>query len=342
VESEGYDGQFYLILALDPSLRSSVSEHLDDAKYRARRILWSALAWTLAAGQPGAIVWMLVILNGFAIALAGTLVGLRAIRAGYSPYWSLAFVCGIGCVVSLWRMVGDGFFAAMLISVGCLTDRQPTPRLIGAASILCALAVLQKETAVLALPLVLVPLIRQRSLRGWLALSAALAVVASWWIYIELTVDDQLGQPLFAINFALPGTGFGTAAATSLAGGRGLLRIGKDLAFLGVHALAVMTAIAVGSQNVKSMLRGGRPDGLLLSLLAFGGLGLVLSKNVWGEPWSYSRVLLPVTALLLLHVLRPRTGSSRTRLCALERGIVIGAAACGAAFGVSNFVLGRF
>ncbi len=60
----GYDGQFYVQLAVDPLLReSSIDRALDSAPFRARRILFSWTAWALGLGRPAWIVQAYAVQN---------------------------------------------------------------------------------------------------------------------------------------------------------------------------------------------------------------------------------------------------------------------------------------
>ena len=62
--SNGYDGQFYAQLALDPLLRSSELDRVIDAPaYRARRILAPAVAAVLGWGRPWRVLQAYALLN---------------------------------------------------------------------------------------------------------------------------------------------------------------------------------------------------------------------------------------------------------------------------------------
>jgi hypothetical protein len=63
-KSNGYDGQFYAQIALDPLLRSAELEHVLDAPpYRARRILVPATASLLGLGNPWRTLQAYALLN---------------------------------------------------------------------------------------------------------------------------------------------------------------------------------------------------------------------------------------------------------------------------------------
>ena len=62
--SGGYDGQFYVQLAMDPSLRhAEFKDSIDVPAYRSRRILMPATAWLLGFGKPAWIIQVYALLN---------------------------------------------------------------------------------------------------------------------------------------------------------------------------------------------------------------------------------------------------------------------------------------
>src|SRR6185295_9574986 len=71
----GYDGQFFLALAYDPGLRDPrTAASLDNPRYRARRILFPALAHVLALGNAAWIPWILIAINVLAVACLAAVV----------------------------------------------------------------------------------------------------------------------------------------------------------------------------------------------------------------------------------------------------------------------------
>jgi hypothetical protein len=76
----GYDGRWFLTLAVDPLLtRPSSIAALDDPVYRSRRILLPAMAFLLSGGRPLAAEYVVVAINvlafGALLWLIDTLVG---------------------------------------------------------------------------------------------------------------------------------------------------------------------------------------------------------------------------------------------------------------------------
>ena len=71
----GYDGQFFLALAYDPAMRDPRTiAALDNPRYRARRILFPALAYLLALGNVALIPWVMIGMNILAVACLAAIV----------------------------------------------------------------------------------------------------------------------------------------------------------------------------------------------------------------------------------------------------------------------------
>ena len=63
-DSSGYDGAYYVQLALNPTLDNpELKTAIDNLPYRAKRILFCWAAWGLGLGQPGWIVQAHAVLN---------------------------------------------------------------------------------------------------------------------------------------------------------------------------------------------------------------------------------------------------------------------------------------
>ena len=101
--SDGYDGEFYYRLAIDPWPSASAAHGVtfDDPPYRAQRILYPALTWVVSLGHPAYVPKALVAVNLLAIGvIAGASVALRS--AARLPFWfPVAIVACPGFVVTL-------------------------------------------------------------------------------------------------------------------------------------------------------------------------------------------------------------------------------------------------
>lgn len=288
--SSGYDGQFFLALAFDPSLRRGTAECLDEPRYRARRILWPLLAYATVLGWPPAIVPSLLLWNAVLTGM-GTGAAARWLTLdGHSPFWSLSYPLSLGVVTSLWRGLGDVTLCSLLL-LAFLALRRDRP---AGAALCLAGALLSKETALLA---VLGIAAAGTFHRKWTWVSAsilALAPAVAWWLYVDSLVSRPVAD-FAAINLEWPFVGALAAATEWWTSGRPPIRQAKDFAV----AATYLSALGGGVACLRIPLGRSSPvaDALRLSWAAFAVLGLCLSAAVWIELWAFARALLPVLVL---------------------------------------------
>ncbi len=197
----GYDGQFFLALAYDPLLRhEGTLAALDNPRYRARRILWPALAHGLALGSPRAVPWALVFLNvGSAVALVALLAfgGLRE-----TPGWALGVLAFQGLWVCLAMSTADLFALVFLVAaLGFYRSRQPW-----GVAISLLLASLARDTYLLHVALFAALSLRERRWREALAIAAGQLPAVAWnaWVLLRvpqgnIPVGESFGPPLGGI-----------------------------------------------------------------------------------------------------------------------------------------------
>jgi hypothetical protein len=314
--SPGYDGQFELRLALDPFLSHGTVRGLDLPEYRARRILWPLLAFLIGFGTPVGALIALYLSQALLLAAGSWAVAALARDAGRSAAWGWAFPAGLGVVVCLWRMTGDGVMVALLLLALHAARRDRS----WAAACLLAAATLQKETALLAAPLLLAAGMPSSRLRVAGRALVAMVPVFAWWGWVHAAVGGATLERV-AFNFDVPGRGLLDAVTAAVSSGRAPLSVVKDLGFLALHAAAIGYGLACGLRALSSFARSGssrrppplggaavvgspavaalaRPVHLVAG--AFALLGLCLGDAVWVEPWAYARSLLPLTTFCLL------------------------------------------
>lgn len=279
----GYDGQFFLTLAYDPLLRhEGTIAALDNPSYRARRILFPALAHGLALGSPRAVPWALVFLNVIsAIALVALLAfgGLRE-----TPGWALGVLAFQGLWVCLAISTADLFALVFLMAaLGCYRSRN-TPGVV--VSLL--LASLARETYMLHAVLFSALSLRDRRWREALAIAAGQLPAVAWNAWVLMRVPQ--GSTSVRESFGLPFGGIFEAILRLLRGdltGK-LLYEGLSLALL--LSLAAMLVWAL-FRRAGAVAWCAVP---FLVLLAFSRVILV-SYYV-----HYTRVYLGLGVLLLL------------------------------------------
>ncbi len=291
--SFGYDGQFFLLAAHDPFLRGQAHKYMDEAAYRYQRIMYPWLARLLAGGDPQAIPRTLVLVNLLAV-LAGTLfLGLLCARHGACPLWALFYGCLSGLLIALLRDLAEPVAMAFLAGGFLLYDA----RRYWWCALLMAAALLGKEICALALLAMALHSLSQQKWQGFIALVLAGVPLALWWAYIYYRLGAlplQGGES----NFGLPLVGMVSYAQKlfplSIANFQNVVGFG----FVIVTGLTLILALV-------EFLRGWSLQGLAFFLYAcFFSL---MTDKVWVEPWSYGRVLLPLSLLMLVSFSQSRS-----------------------------------
>jgi len=138
---DGYDGQFYYFIALDPA---NAQDYIDAPIYRYERIVYPLLARLLAAGQASLIPATMIAINWLAVT-GGTLAVAARLRAsGASGWWAIVFGLAPGMYLALRRDLAEAL-AYALVALGIYLFYRGRARLPWSA-IVFALAVLTRET----------------------------------------------------------------------------------------------------------------------------------------------------------------------------------------------------
>ncbi len=201
----GYDGQFFLTLAYDPLLRhEGTLAALDNPRYRARRILYPALAHGIALGSPRLVPWALVFLN---VASAVALVALLALgwhRA--TPGWALGVLAFQGLWGCLALSPADLLALVFLVAVlGCYQSRNSAGVVVS-----LLLASLTRETYLLHGALFAGLSLREKRWREALAIAAGQLPAVAWnaWVLLRVpegssSVRESFGPPFRGIFEAI-------------------------------------------------------------------------------------------------------------------------------------------
>ncbi len=184
VAGSGYDGQFFLFVALDPG---GAEPYVDEPAYRYSRILYPLAARLIAGGQNDLIPFALLLVNLVAVG-AGTLaVALILQGRGLSPWYGALYGLYPGLFVGVSTDLAEPL-AYALTAVGLLAfERGHLP----ASALLFALAGLSRETTLL-FPL---------GLAAWLALrrrfraAALLALTVVPYLALRAGLWAWLGDP---------------------------------------------------------------------------------------------------------------------------------------------------
>ncbi len=295
-DSWGYDGTYYVQLALSPALTDpELQQALDSPTYRARRIFPSWMAWVLGYGHAPWVVHAYAILNILVwVALAGLLlVWLPPVSWSNFVRWA-GVVLSAGVCMSVRNALTDAP-ALLCVALGAWAlEKRHTWGGVGAL----AAAALSRETSLLAgVTLLQNP---ERRWSWWLKLGlAGLATVLPlvlWLGYVRWRLGATADVGLN--NFTLPLQGWWEK----------LQSIRTDwptLRWRGYQTWNVYSFAAISVQALFFLLRW-RPAELWWRLGAvYAGLLVFLAIPVWeGYPGATMRVLLPMTLAFNLAVPR--------------------------------------
>lgn len=285
--SNGYDGQFYAQIALDPTLRDAeLAQVVDAPAYRARRILLPALAALLGLGNPWWTIQAYAVLNVLCWLLFAWLLHRHI---GGSDW--IAYARWIGCVFSMGALesVRQSLVDLPALLLLLLAVEAHSRDRFGPSSLWLALGNLAKETSLLSALALQCDFsagkLPWRRILISLGLCALPLVV--WALYVHhrfpLSTDaNSLG------NFTWPLLGLldhlKTCAAAILAGnldGRYTMGLLAALGFL-VQILVLWRA----PEPRSAWWRIGAVYSLLF---------VFLSPWVWSGYWATCRALLPMT-----------------------------------------------
>ncbi len=302
-DSAGYDGAYYVQLALNPLLDNpELLEAIDNLPYRAKRMLPSWVAWTLGFGQPAWIVQVHALINVACwLALAWVLFRWFPPTTWENFLRWAAVLFSHGLCMSVRHSLVDG--PALLLVALAMRWLEEGRRPAGYVAL--ALAALTKETSLLA-GAGLGPGPAPAGGSGWrsprqwgrmalIAIGIALPLLA-WMLYVRLKFgpaeDPGMG------NFTLPLVGFAEKVAFTWKDLNG-----PDATPLSWATLATITALAV--QGLFFALRWRPTDRWWRIGASFALMMVFMSTPVWeGYPGAATRVLLPMT--LAFNILVPR------------------------------------
>ena len=298
-EGTGYDAQYYVQLALRPSLRNpDIDRTMDAPPYRARRILFSWTAFAAGLGQPWAIVQVFALQNVACWLLLAWLIA-RWIPPDTPRLFALwtASMFSHGLLFSVRFSLLDGP-SLMLVAIAALAVERGRP---WAAASITGLAGLARETNLLGAVMLAR---RPRGRRQWIQSAAFAALVAMplilWQDYLysiyrstSFAGGDQLARPFTAF------LGAWRAAIGGLAA--------QGLVSPALHSLLIMISLTVQAMFLAWTRDFRQPWWRIAAV--FGALMMIVGPAVWaGTPGAITRVVLPLTFGFNVLLARQRRG----------------------------------
>lgn len=284
--SNGYDGQFYAQVALDPLLRSrELPKVLDAPAYRARRILAPAAATLLGLGRPWWILQAYALLNVACWCGLGWL--LRRIVGGVG--W-IAFarwagcMFGIGVLESVRQSLVD--LPALLLLAMAVDSHNPAKT--NQSTLWLALGNLTKEASLLGTLALHSDLSsRARWKHALVSLFLAIAPILIWSAYVQRQFSGSPGSSGLG-NFNWPLFGLLTQVKYTL---RELIYGNFD----GRYSFSLVAIVGLFTQFFV-LWRNPQPQSPWWRVgAAYSALLLFLSYWVWSGYWAACRAVLPMT-----------------------------------------------
>ena len=142
-KSDGYDGQFYYRLALDPfpSKAEDFGVRIDTPPYRHQRILYPFLVWLASFGNAEWVPFLMIAVNFAALCSIGWLGGVYSQTVNRHAMWGLSFSLYPGFLLSLARDLTE-IVGICLLLAGLLLIRKGRQLL---AAVFLAMALLAKK-----------------------------------------------------------------------------------------------------------------------------------------------------------------------------------------------------
>lgn len=297
--ANGYDGQFYAQLAIDPLLRDPhLSQAIDAPSYRARRILLPGAAALLGLGNPWWTLQVYALLNVMCWFVLGWLLHKDL---GSATWMSIAQWAGcmfsMGILDSVRQSLVD-LPALLLLTLAASAWSRVHP---GRATLWLTLGNLAKETDVLGTLALMGDQLVAKARRWttfWL-LAVAVIPLAIWSLYVHQSLPATGAAEGFG-NFTWPLLGVITHAQLCT----GAILHGSwdsryTFGLLSVLSLATQVMVLWRRPEVDSAWwRVGAAYSLLLPFLG---------PWVWSGYWATCRAVLPMT--VAFNLLLPKTRS---------------------------------
>jgi hypothetical protein len=276
----GYDGQFYYVIARAPwSRHPRQTQGIDNPAARQMRIFYPAVCWLLTGGHARTLFWVMPAVNLAALTCLAGVGGWAALRFGFSPWWGFALPLAINAGMPALHDLTDTF--AMLGLFGLLASWVLRSRawVIG---LWAAIALLSREQNVAIVGLMLVVALVRGRWSVAISLSAAAALWAIWvgclWIgYGEwpfLPSQGNFAEPFAGMRFRWTHPGGNDYFSRRLA----IILMASMLHLTFEIGMAVWMSSRPGNRLVKLAMLAG-------VLLAFVG-----GQNIYEDFYSYTRV----------------------------------------------------
>jgi len=303
----GYDGQFFLTLALDPGLhqRGSIAA-LDNPRYRYRRILYPFLASLITLGYKPAIPYALVGINGACLVGIVFILALWFQETGLSAWLGLLALGIVGVWIVFLLSTAD-LLASFLLIISLYAYFH---RRVWLTALAMAAAGLTHETLLLVLGGFWFDALLKRNWRDLSILTLAVLPAGIWNIHILKTLPVRGSTTGFFENFTLPAAGMVAKIRSFLMEPLGVKGMYDALTFFLVTGMLFLLCFGPKRDDQVTVLRWCGVVYLILYL--------VVSMQVFEYYLGFNRVFMNVGLLLLMGLADPSWRSAKVGILGLS------------------------
>jgi hypothetical protein len=282
---DGYDGQFFYRLALDP-FTTKVTDfgiRLDNPTARQDRIVYPTLVWLLSLGRADLVPWLLIAVNYVALCVIGWIGSTLAQSMGRHAGWGMVFPLYPGFLFTLACDTAEILEVVLVLTSLWLLLRQRP----GLATVALTLAVLTKSPALLVAVGAMLIYLRERWKRTgvstikWYYFVVPGAVFICWQVFL-LSRWQQV--PVLAASFDLgwPLADFLSYVVSAL----------KVSAPFRTQAIAEMIFVVMMIIAPLSLLRSAQaPLHIKVTWVLYGLLATLYTTMIWVTDTGFFRAL---------------------------------------------------
>lgn len=277
-DSQGYDGQFYYRLALDPftDKLEDFGVVFDVPQYRQQRILYPLIVWSMSLGNPYLIPYMLILVNFISLCVIGWCGGYFFKLRNYHSVLGILFPLYYGFFISFALDLVEILEVALLM-VAILTLHRNQFFFI----FFILLAMLAKETALILVVTMIIYQFFRRSNR-WPILILPILAYLIWriWLYQNWS-SDNFDAVRYSIGFPL--SGFLSFVISIIQGEKGGTQLVWMFQILSIVVFFLLVILKIRHSDAFGFIKLGW---IIYAFLAFS-----LTRAVWVEDWAFMRAL---------------------------------------------------
>jgi hypothetical protein len=278
--SNGYDGQFYYVIARAPWRRQPQGLHgVDWCGPRQLRIMYPAICWIFSGGDARLLFWIMPAVNVAALGGLAAVGAYLARRSSLSVWWGFVLPFAINAGMPVLRDLTEPM--AMLGVFGLLAGwllRSPW----WVFALWGSVAVLSREQNVVLVGLTVIGAVATWRWRIAAGLAAVLAVWLAWVGYLRGLYGDWPFLPSEG-NLGFPFNGM-LHRWTHLGGDPGGSRR--------MELIQAVTMMQLTVEIAAGLYLAARPGDWIIraSILAGALFAILAGRCIYGDLWSYGRV----------------------------------------------------